>query len=284
MGAIQKGKSPAVLSMSTPKKRSTDPKIARCSCRHERPPSCEPRARARLRLKYVSGRRPCHDRLLALAARRHVLEPETVGQVKVGLDRRALPRAPDRVLDLDVDLRAVEGAAALVDAEVPALPLQRLCECGRRAAPDCVGAHALLGTRREHHLVPAILGRWSHVGLGRVLAQHRLVLLRGEAPTPRAGSSQTSPEGAAPQSRGCPPPLLVEAELGEYLLGEVENALDLVRQLAGQAEDVRVVLHAARASGAPVGVPRRSVGAAARTCVNPRTRNRPCSVPERSYR
>mmetsp|Transcript_16868 Transcript_16868/g.41830 ORF Transcript_16868/g.41830 Transcript_16868/m.41830 type:complete len:206 (+) Transcript_16868:235-852(+) len=31
VGAIQKGKSPAVLSMSTPKKRSIDPKMARCS-------------------------------------------------------------------------------------------------------------------------------------------------------------------------------------------------------------------------------------------------------------
>ena len=42
-------------------------------------------------------------------------QAEIVGQLEVQLDGAALPFAAQRVLDLEVDLRAIEGAVALVD-------------------------------------------------------------------------------------------------------------------------------------------------------------------------
>ena len=49
-----------------------------------------------------------HHGSLALAIAGDVLEIETFGQVEVELDGRQLPRPADGVLDVDVDLRAVE--------------------------------------------------------------------------------------------------------------------------------------------------------------------------------
>ncbi len=56
-----------------------------------------------------------HDRALARAVGADVLQAEALRLVEVHLDGRQLPLAADGVTDLDVDLRAVEGAAALVD-------------------------------------------------------------------------------------------------------------------------------------------------------------------------
>ena len=50
-----------------------------------------------------------HQRLVRLAVLADVLEPEAPRQVEVELDRRELPLAADRVHELHVDLRAVEG-------------------------------------------------------------------------------------------------------------------------------------------------------------------------------
>src|SRR5207245_1852144 len=55
--------------------------------------------------------------------RARVLELKPLRQLVVELDGGALPLAPDRVVELDVDLRAVEGPAALVDAIPDAAPL-----------------------------------------------------------------------------------------------------------------------------------------------------------------
>jgi hypothetical protein len=54
-----------------------------------------------------------HDGLLALVLVVHVLELEPLGEVEVELDGGALPLAPDRVQDLDVDLGAVESACVI---------------------------------------------------------------------------------------------------------------------------------------------------------------------------
>mmetsp|Transcript_20147 Transcript_20147/g.62912 ORF Transcript_20147/g.62912 Transcript_20147/m.62912 type:complete len:700 (-) Transcript_20147:109-2208(-) len=115
-----------------------------------------------------------HDRLLAPAVRRHVLEAEPLRQVEVALDRRALPEPPDGVADLDVDLGAVEGAAALVDVVLPPLCAERLAKGARRLVPDLVRADRLVGPRGEHHLV---LGEAElcQDGLGQV--EHALDLV-----------------------------------------------------------------------------------------------------------
>ena len=83
-----------------------------------------------------------------------VLEVEALGQVEVALDGRALPPAADGVGDLDVDLRPVEGAAALVHLVVPPLALERLDQPRRRLLPDLIRADRLVGPGGEVDLVP----------------------------------------------------------------------------------------------------------------------------------
>ena len=51
-----------------------------------------------------------------------------VGEVEVALDSGALPLPPERVLDLEVDLRTVERSIALVDRVLPALAVEGLYE------------------------------------------------------------------------------------------------------------------------------------------------------------
>ena len=53
---------------------------------------------------------------------------EPLRQIEVELDRRGLPFAADRVLDLQVDLRAVECAAALVDLALQPEFVDRLAQ------------------------------------------------------------------------------------------------------------------------------------------------------------
>ena len=76
-----------------------------------------------------------------------VLEVEALGQVEVALDGRALPLAADGVGDLDVDLRPVEGAAALVHLVVPPLALECSLERLGRRLPDLVRSHGLVRFR-----------------------------------------------------------------------------------------------------------------------------------------
>src|SRR2546425_13211935 len=56
--------------------------------------------------------------------RARALQLKPVRQLVVELDGRALPLAPDRIIELDVDLRTVERPAALVDAIGDAAPLE----------------------------------------------------------------------------------------------------------------------------------------------------------------
>ena len=110
-------------------------------------------------------------------------EPEALGHVEVHLHGGALPGAADGVLHLDVDLRAVERAVALVDVVGQAVALACFLErvCGM--LPHVVGADGLLGTRGDlglvfeperghdmvhepedgHHLVHHLVARAEHV-------------------------------------------------------------------------------------------------------------------------
>ena len=93
-----------------------------------------------------------HNGLLTRAIRAHVLEPKAIWQVEVALYRRALPEPADGILDLQVDLRPVESATALVHRILPSLAVKCFDERGSRFIPDLVGANGLLW-RVEHHLV-----------------------------------------------------------------------------------------------------------------------------------
>ena len=74
-----------------------------------------------------------HHRLMATAVGAHVLQPEPLREVEVQLDGGELPGTADGVGDVDIDLRPVEGAAALVDHVVKAGRLQ--------GGPQAVGRH-----------------------------------------------------------------------------------------------------------------------------------------------
>src|SRR5690606_20620096 len=65
-----------------------------------------------------------HDRPVRPVVRADVLELEALGQVEVELERGALPLSAERVDEHDVDLRAVERAAAFVDLVVHAAALE----------------------------------------------------------------------------------------------------------------------------------------------------------------
>ena len=59
-----------------------------------------------------------HDRPVPRVVGARVVQVEALRHLEVDLDRRHLPRAADRVPRLHADLRAVEGAAALVQHEL----------------------------------------------------------------------------------------------------------------------------------------------------------------------
>ena len=65
-----------------------------------------------------------HHRAVPLAILADVVDIEPLRQIEVDLDRRSRPLATERVDPLDVDLRAVERAAAFVDlvAQTPCGP------------------------------------------------------------------------------------------------------------------------------------------------------------------
>src|SRR5207237_9638340 len=92
---------------------------------------------------------PGHQRVLTLALVVHERDVEALGQVEVGLDRRALPLPPDRVVDLDVDLRRVEDAAALVELVRNFAYAERRPQRLLGLVPELVGAEPPVGTCRQ---------------------------------------------------------------------------------------------------------------------------------------
>src|SRR2546430_17603391 len=66
-----------------------------------------------------------HQGATRFVIRARVLEVEALRQRVIELDGRALPLAADRVVELDVDLRSVERAAADVHPIRQATPLER---------------------------------------------------------------------------------------------------------------------------------------------------------------
>ena len=90
-----------------------------------------------------------HVGLVFLAILAGVGHGEALGLVEVELDRAELPRPPQRVADLQVDLRSVEGAAALVARVGQPLGLEGALERGGRLLPACRQTDALFGARGQ---------------------------------------------------------------------------------------------------------------------------------------
>src|SRR5665213_2394762 len=75
-----------------------------------------------------------------------ILQLETVGQDEVDLHGAELPFAADRVVQVDVELRAVERASAGVDGVRQIAGLQRIAD---RRFGDLVGRNALFARRKK---------------------------------------------------------------------------------------------------------------------------------------
>src|SRR5262245_36162219 len=90
-----------------------------------------------------------HHRRMRGVVLADVFELETLGGVVVELDRAELPRPPDRIHDVEVDLRAVESTVARFELVLVARALERGLQRRLGAIPQLVRADARLRTRRE---------------------------------------------------------------------------------------------------------------------------------------
>ena len=79
----------------------------------------------------------------------HVGEPEARRHLGIELDRAHLPRAPEHVRHVQVDLRPVERAVALVDQVLDRTPVEGVLERGLGEIPLLVRSELLFRTRRE---------------------------------------------------------------------------------------------------------------------------------------
>ena len=94
-----------------------------------------------------------HDGPVLAAVSSGVLEVEPLRHLEVQLDGSALPGPSEGVLQVEVDLRAVEGSIALVDHVVDVHGLQSVHESVGCVLPVLVGAHAVLRTGGELDVV-----------------------------------------------------------------------------------------------------------------------------------
>ena len=94
--------------------------------------------------------RPVDDEHGMLAVvRAHVREPEPRRHLGVELDRAELPRAVERIGDVEVDLRPVERALPLADEVLDLVPLEGLDQLALGEVPLLVACPSLLSGRVE---------------------------------------------------------------------------------------------------------------------------------------
>lgn len=90
-----------------------------------------------------------HIGLMLLAVFAGVGKVETLGKVEVELNRAELPFTPKGILDLHVDLRAIEGATAFVNVVGHSFGFQGVAEGGGGLFPLRIIADGLLGFRGQ---------------------------------------------------------------------------------------------------------------------------------------
>ncbi len=93
-----------------------------------------------------------HHRTMLRPVLAHIFGAKPDWQVEVHLEGAALPFATDRVGQLEVELRAVEGALAGVDFIIVRYLADSVFKGGLRLVPDFVRADADFGPRRELHV------------------------------------------------------------------------------------------------------------------------------------
>ena len=90
-----------------------------------------------------------HVGAVLLAIRADIRHVEAFGQVEVELDGTGLPFTAKSVLDLQVDLRAVEGAAAFIHFAIDAFRLDGVLKGVHGLRPHVVVADGFRGARRQ---------------------------------------------------------------------------------------------------------------------------------------
>ena len=133
-----------------------------------------------------------HDGALLGAVGVHVLQVKVERHLEVELDGTTLPGTAKRVLQVEVDLGAVEGAVALVDLVVHVQLLQSGAQAFLGASPVLVRTHGVLGAggklnvilkakllvhgvdevNHAHDLVGQLVGTHKQVGVVLVKAAH----------------------------------------------------------------------------------------------------------------
>jgi hypothetical protein len=90
-----------------------------------------------------------HHRPVLGVVRPGVGQPELLGHVVVELHGAELPGPLEGVGHVEIDLRPIEGAVALVQVVLEPAALERPLERGLGPVPHVLAADALLGARRE---------------------------------------------------------------------------------------------------------------------------------------
>ena len=90
-----------------------------------------------------------HHRAVLRPVGSDVAQVETLRKIVVQLNRSQLPAPTDRVANLEVDLRPIEGSIAFVDLVLDSSALEGVGQRALRPIPHLVAADALLGPRRQ---------------------------------------------------------------------------------------------------------------------------------------
>ena len=91
-----------------------------------------------------------HHRAMPLVVGADVVELEALGEVEVGLDGAELPRAPEGILEVELDLRAVEGALPFRDGVGEPLLFHAGDERLLRLVPARVLTEPIVGAGGDH--------------------------------------------------------------------------------------------------------------------------------------
>ena len=90
-----------------------------------------------------------HDRLVSLAIRADILEPETLRHHEIKLDRPALPIPSDGISNLKINFRTVESATAFIYLIVNLAVFESGFKAADRLIPNVVRSHGLFRAGRE---------------------------------------------------------------------------------------------------------------------------------------
>ena len=91
-----------------------------------------------------------HDRAVLLAVCSHVLQFKTLGQLEVQLNGSALPGTANAVYQMEINLRAIERAVALIYYIRHTQLVQSVSKACCSHLPVLITSHGILGTGGLH--------------------------------------------------------------------------------------------------------------------------------------